>query len=216
MQDWSQVPLQTQPYSEHMQPAPHNSEHEERAWKFWVLMLEIYSNRWETKNGSAPSDLWIAQIGSLTSDQTRSVCKALVERCRSGNSWPPDLAEFVTLAADCCGTALGLTVKDVMAEYQKWRNESYRFDSSEQFPWRHPVLYQICTEMRRTGVERQMTEKELEGLAARQLSKWEKHVSDGGEIPPVRRQIAAPRHPAGPTPAEQLKAMALAAKQMKI
>ena len=216
MQDWNQVPLQTQPYSEHMQPAPHNSEHEERAWKFWVLMLEIYSNRWETKNGSAPSDLWIAQIGSLTSDQTRSVCNALVERCRTGNSWPPDLAEFVTLAADCCGSALGLVVQDVMTEYQRWRNESYRFDSADQFPWRHPVLYQICTEMRRTGIERQMTEKELEGFAARQLVKWEKHVGDGGQIPPVRKQIEAPRHAPGPTPAELLKAKAEKVKNKNI
>lgn len=100
-----------------------------------------------------------------------------------------------------------------MAEYHHWRNEAYRFDSADQFPWRHPVLYQICTEMRRTGVERQMTEKELEGLAARQLAKWGKHVSDGGQIPPVRKQIAAPRHPAGPTPAQLLKAQADAAKK---
>ncbi len=103
-----------------------------------------------------------------------------------------------------------------MAEYHRWRNESYRFDSADQFPWSHSVLYQICTEMRQKGVDGQMTEKELEGLAARQLSKWEKHVGEGNSIPPVRKQIAAPRHPSGPTPAEQLKAMALAAKQLKI
>lgn len=103
-----------------------------------------------------------------------------------------------------------------MSEYHRWRNESYRFDSADQFPWSHPVLYQICTEMRQKGVDGQMTEKELEGFAARQLSKWERHVSEGNAIPPVRKQIAAPRHPSGPTPAEQLKAMALAAKQLKI
>lgn len=58
-----------------------------------------------------------------------------------------------------------------------------------------------------------MTEKELEGFAARLLSKWEKYVSDGGSIPPVRKQIAAPRHPSGPTPAQLLKAQAEAAKK---
>jgi hypothetical protein len=141
-----------------------------------------------------------------------SVCNAMVARCKAGNSWPPDLAEFVTLVADISGNALGLRTADVMAEYKRWRNESYRYDSSEQFPWRHPVLYQICTEMRRSGVERQMTQTELEALAASQLAKWEKHLADGHPIPPVRKQIAAPRHVPGPTPAQLLKAQAEAAK----
>ncbi len=99
---------------------------------------------------------------------------------------------------------LGLTTSDVLAEYKRWRNESYLYASSEQFPWRQPVLYQICTELRRTGVERQLTERELERLAAQQIAKWEKHVSGGQPVPPVRKQIAAPRHPAGPTPAQLL------------
>lgn len=67
--------------------------------------------------------------------------------------------------------------------------------------------------MRQKGVDGQMTEKELEGLAARQLSKWDKHVSEGNAVPPVRKQIAAPRHPSGPTPAQLLKAQADAAKR---
>lgn len=212
MQDWTQTPQQTPLYNERVQHVQNSYELEEKAWKFWELMLEIYSTRWETKNGSAPSDLWIAQIGSLTSAQTRSVCNAMVARCKAGNSWPPDLAEFVTLVADISGNALGLRTADVMAEYKRWRNESYRYDSSEQFPWRHPVFYQICTEMRRSGVERQMTQTELEALAASQLAKWEKHLADGHPIPPVRKQIAAPRHAPGPTPAQLLKAQAEAAK----
>ncbi|BBS36802.1 phage replication protein [Enterobacter cloacae] len=216
MQDWTQAPQQTLLYNERVRHVQSNYEHEEKAWKFWELMLEIYSTRWETKNGSAPSDLWIAQVGSLTSDQTTSVCNAMVARCKAGNSWPPDLAEFVTLVADASGNALGLRTADVMAEYKRWRNESYRYDSSEVFPWHHPVLYQICTEMRRSGVERQMTQTELEALAAMQLAKWEKHVVDGHPIPPVRRQIAAPRHAPGPTPAQLLKAQAEAAKLKRI
>lgn len=67
-------------------------------------------------------------------------------------------------------------------------------------------MYQICTEMRRTGTERQMTEKELEALAGRLLAKWEKHIRDGHEIPEIRKQLEKPRHPTGPTPAELLMA----------
>lgn len=69
-------------------------------------------------------------------------------------------------------------------------------------PKRWPVLYHICIEMRRTGVERQMTEGELKRLAERLLAKWTRHIGNGFSIPPVRRQLAAPRHPAGPTPAQ--------------
>lgn len=138
----------------------------------------------------------------------------MVARCAAGNSWPPDLAEFVTLVADVVGTTLGLTVSNVMDEYRKWRNESYRYSSSTKYPWRHPVLYYICTDMRRIGVERQMTERELEGLAGSLLAKWEKSASEGKPIPPVRLQVAPPRHPAGPTPAELLKAQAAKLKRI--
>lgn len=219
MQDWTQTPQQTLLYNERVQHVQNNYELEEKAWKFWELMLEIYSTRWETKNGSAPSDLWIAQIGSLTSAQTMSVCNAMVARCKAGNSWPPDLAEFVALVADSGGSVLGLKTADVMDEYWRWRNESYRYASTEEYFISRecqPVLYQICTEMRRWGVERQMTSKELEMLAAQQLAKWEKHAADGKPIPPVRKQIAAPRHAPGPTPAQLLKAQAEATKQRKI
>lgn len=140
----------------------------------------------------------------------------MIARCAAGNSWPPDLAEFVTLVADSGGSELGLKTADVMAEYWRWRQESYRYDSADEYPWRHPVLYQICTEMRRTGTELRLTESELEKLAASQLARWEKHVTDGGELPEVRKQIEAPRHAPGPTPAELLKAKAAAAKQLKI
>lgn len=57
---------------------------------------------------------------------------------------------------------------------------------------------------KRGVIERQLTQTELEALAARQLAKWETHVSEGKPVPPVRKQLAAPRHPAGPTPAQIL------------
>lgn len=214
MQDWIQTQRQTQQFKKSEPPVRNGSGNEQNAWVFWEMAGEIYSRRWTDKNGSAPSDLWIAQIMNLTSDQMTSICSAMVARCAAGNSWPPDLAEFVTLVADNCGNALGLRVQDVMDEYQRWRTETYRYDSSELFPWRHPVLYQICTEMRRTGVERQMTTRELEMLAADQLVKWEKHVAAGMPIPAVRKQIAAPRHPSGPTPIELLRAQAAKRKNI--
>ncbi|PWC25162.1 MULTISPECIES: replication protein P [Brenneria] len=165
-------------------------------------MIEIYTDRWIAKNGATPSTAWSAAIGHLTENQLATVVNGCLERCAAGNTWPPDLAEFMSLVTECGANPFGLNVDDVMAEYKRWRNESYRYSGSEKFPWRHPVLYHICIEMRRAGVERRMTAGELERLAERQLTKWVKNVSNGMSIPPIRRQLAAPKHPAGPTPAE--------------
>ncbi|MFE8049282.1 replication protein P [Brenneria goodwinii] len=165
-------------------------------------MIEIYTDRWITKNGAVAPSAWIATIGHLTEAQLTRVINRCLERCAAGNTWPPDLAEFMSLVTECGANPFGLNVDDVMAEYKRWRNESYRYSGSEKFPWRHPVLYHICIEMRRAGVERRMTAGELERLAERLLTKWVKNVSNGMSIPPIRRQLAAPKHPAGPTPAQ--------------
>lgn len=178
----------------------------ETAWRLWEVMGEIYSNRWTQKNGAAPSKLWIAQIGSMTEQQIKQVCRQCMEHCRAGETWPPDLAEFVALVSESGANPFGLTVDAVMAEYRNWRNESYRYSGSDKYPWPQDVLYHICIEMRRSGVERQMTEAELRRLAERLLGKWTRHVGNGMSIPPIRRQLAAPHHPAGPTPAQLLKA----------
>ncbi|HAU5702985.1 MULTISPECIES: replication protein P [Citrobacter] len=167
-------------------------------------MGEIFSNRWTQKNGAEPSTLWIAQIGSMTDAQISLVCQQCMERCAVGNTWPPDLAEFVSLVSDSGANPFGLTSDQVMDEYRRWRNESYRYAGSDKYPWPQPVLYHVCIEMRRTGVERQMTEGELKKLAEKLLTKWTKHVKNGMSVPPIRRQLAAPHHPAGPTPAQVL------------
>nr|DAF90437.1 MAG TPA: replication protein P [Myoviridae sp. ctdyF5] len=167
-------------------------------------MAEIYSNRWTQKNGAEPSSMWMAQIGSMTEKQITMVCNQCMERCAAGNSWPPDLAEFVSLVSESGANPFSLTSDAVMAEYKRWRNESYRYSGSDKYPWPQPVMYHICVEMRRTGVERRMTENELQRLAEKLLTKWTKHVQNGFSIPPVVRQLAGPKAPAGPTPAQLL------------
>ncbi len=151
-----------------------------------------------------PSELWIAQIGSMSEAQITLVCRQCMERCAAGSTWPPDLAEFVALVSASGANPFNLTSDAVMAEYKRWRNESYRYSGSDKYPWKQDVLYHICIEMRRTGVERNLTEGELKKLAENLLTKWTKHLANGFSIPPIRRQLAAPRHPAGPTPAQVL------------
>ena len=152
----------------------------------------------------------------MTSIQITNVCKSCIERCAAGNSWPPDLAEFISLTAEVSGGRLNLTVKNVIDELKRWRNESYKYGSSEQFPWHHPVLYHICIEIRRLGVERKLTATEQERLAGTLLQRWEKKVATGFSVPPIRRQIAAPKTPAGLTPAQELMAEYQRRKQQEM
>ncbi|EFD4779617.1 replication protein P, partial [Escherichia coli] len=125
----------------------------------------------------------------MTEQQIRLVCRQCMDRCRAGETWPPDLAEFVALISESGANPFGLTVDAVMEEYRRWRNESWRYDGSDKYPWPQPVLYHICLEMRTRGIERQMTQGELKRLAERQLTKWAKHVGNGMSVPPVRRQL---------------------------
>lgn len=117
----------------------------------------------------------------------------------------PSLGQFIKWCREgrC---VLGITTADVMAEYWTWRKLVFRYPSSEQYPWPKLVCYHICLELRRRGTDGQLSPKELEREASDILDMWEKRVLAGKPIPPVRRVLAAPVSPKGPTPAELLKA----------
>ncbi len=102
----------------------------ETAWKLWELMGRFIRTAGPGKNGATPSKLWIAQIGAMTEQQIRQVCRQCMDRCRAGETWPPDLAEFVALISESGANPFGLTVDAVMEEYRRWRNESWRYDGS--------------------------------------------------------------------------------------
>lgn len=117
----------------------------------------------------------------------------------------PSPGQFVAWCKQS-GGALGITVDQVIAEYWDWRNRSFEFASSEQFPWSQPVMYHICVELRHRSTERQLTHGELAREAGDLLDLWEKRVTEGKPVPPVRRAIAAPDAHHGPTPIQLLQA----------
>lgn len=117
----------------------------------------------------------------------------------------PSPGQFVAWCKQS-GGALGITVEQVIAEYWDWRNRSFEFTSSEQFPWSQPVMYHICVELRHRSTERQLTHGELAREAGDLLDMWEKRVTEGKPVPPVRRAIAAPAAEHGPTPIQLLQA----------
>ncbi|EPT6607119.1 replication protein P, partial [Escherichia coli] len=74
----------------------------------------------------------------MTEQQIRQICRRCMDRCRAGETWPPDLAEFVALISESGANPFGLTVDAVMEEYRRWRNESWRYDGSDKYPWPQP------------------------------------------------------------------------------
>lgn len=117
----------------------------------------------------------------------------------------PSPGQFVAWCRES-GGALNLNVEQLVAEYWDWRKRAFEFTSSEQFPWSQPVVYHICTELRNQSTELQLSPKELNRAAADLLAKWEERVAQGKPIPPIRRALAAPAAPRGPTPAEIMMA----------
>ncbi|EFB8325127.1 phage replication protein [Escherichia coli O103] len=117
----------------------------------------------------------------------------------------PSPGQFVAWCKQS-GGALGITVDQVITEYWDWRNRSFEFTSSEHFPWSQPVMYHICVELRHRSTERQLTHGELAREAGDLLDMWERRVTEGKPVPPVRRAIAAPAAEHGPTPIQQLQA----------
>ena len=117
----------------------------------------------------------------------------------------PSPGQFVAWCKQS-GGALGITVDQVITEYWDWRNRSFEFTSSEHFPWSQPVMYHICVELRHRSTERQLTHGELAREAGDLLDMWERRVTEGKPVPPVRRAIAAPAAEQGPTPIQLLQA----------
>ncbi|EDT7241957.1 TPA: replication protein P [Salmonella enterica subsp. enterica serovar Victoria] len=150
---------------------------------------------------------WIAAF-SENGIRTRKQLSAGMQKARSSQSpfWPSP-GQFISWCREGSG-ALGVSVDDIMGEYWRWRKLVFRYPTSEQFPWRdkNPLYYHVCLELRRRGMEGQLSEKELVRAAGDILHDWEKRVLAGKPIPPVRRALAAPSRDLGPTPAEMLMA----------
>ncbi|EHJ2891407.1 phage replication protein [Salmonella enterica] len=150
---------------------------------------------------------WIAAF-SENGIRTRKQLSAGMQKARSSQSpfWPSP-GQFISWCREGSG-ALGVSVDDIMGEYWRWRKLVFRYPTSEQFPWRdkNPLYYHVCLELRRRGMEGQLSEKELIRAAGDILHEWEKRVLAGKPIPSVRRALAAPSRDRGPTPAEMLMA----------
>ncbi|MDN0126881.1 MULTISPECIES: replication protein P [Yersinia] len=122
-------------------------------------------------------------VSKLSPAQLDFAAQACVERCINGNHWPPDLAEFLAIIGIGGGNPFGLTRNDVMTEFKRYCRDRDYYSSAEMFPWRQPVLYWICTELRQRMIDYRLSEVEVEKLAGITLNSWAERIAAGGEIP---------------------------------
>jgi len=119
---------------------------------------------------------WIATFAE-NGIRSREQLVAGMQKARASVSpfWPSP-GQFVAWCREGKGL-LGVSPADVMTEFWKWRKLVFKYPTSEQYPWPQPLLYHVCLELRRRGVDRQMNEKELLSEAGHLLSHWEKRVA---------------------------------------
>ena len=107
----------------------------EKAYHLWEMMGEMYSDRWVAKNGTMPSLTRKAAIGGLSEKQMSGVMDACIARCLAGNSWPPDLAEFISMVSSVSAeqNPFGISLQDVSTEFRWYCRDRGMYDSAELF-----------------------------------------------------------------------------------
>ncbi|MCR0998681.1 replication protein P [Serratia rubidaea] len=146
-------------------------------------MMEIYSDRWTAKNGRAPSLLWKQAITALTDKQIQQAIAACVQRCWDGNSYAPDLADFMSIVSHSSANAFGITAEDVMDEFRKYNRDRCLHSCPETYPWKQDVLYWIVCDLRREMIQKNLSEIELERRASKHLKRWAEKIQAGGTVP---------------------------------
>ena len=94
-----------------------SNEIQRKADYLWDLMTELYTSKWESKNGLVASSIWLEAIASLSNEQLRKGVNKCKERIFNGDAWAPDLADFLALIH-------GHTDVDFQAAFQRCLSKS--------------------------------------------------------------------------------------------
>jgi hypothetical protein len=100
-----------------------------------------------------------------------------------GNRFAPDLSDFLTYVSSSTKHGLGIGADQVMEEFHGYCKNRSRYSCAETYPWKHPVLYWICCDLRAEMHQRNLTDGELEKLAKKKLAAWGAKVQAGETIP---------------------------------
>lgn len=120
---------------------------------------------------------------SLNDEQLQAAVDACVKRCCDGNQFAPDLAEFMGIVSQGVTNPFGLSAEDVMVEFKRYCKTRYQYSCAETFPWRQPVLYWICCDMRSEMLQSNLNDMALEKRATVHLKAWGDKVKSGLKVP---------------------------------
>jgi hypothetical protein len=103
----------------------------------------------------------------------------------------PSPGQFISWCKEGEASGMGLpTVAQVMREFNKYSAEiGFSCQTAEQFPWSHPVMYWIVTDLRKHMRQYNQSEFEVEKRAEMLINKWAKKLSNGEVIPEIRVQL---------------------------
>lgn len=103
----------------------------------------------------------------------------------------PSPGQFISWCKEGEASDMGLpTVAQVMREFNKYSAEiGFSCQTAEQFPWSHPVMYWIVTDLRKHMRQYNQSEFEVEKRAEMLIKKWAKKLSNGEVIPEIRVQL---------------------------
>ncbi|MCO6547918.1 MAG: hypothetical protein J6583_09100 [Gilliamella sp.] len=103
----------------------------------------------------------------------------------------PSPGQFISWCKEGEASDMGLpTVAQVMREFNKYSAEiGFSCQTAEQFPWSHPVMYWIVTDLRKHMRQYNQSEFEVEKRAEMLINKWAKKLSKGDVIPEIRVQL---------------------------
>lgn len=156
----------------------------DRTIRIWDRMVELYSDKWTRRNGLTPPSLWINAIGKLSDAQIKSGIGECMRQCLvEGNKFAPDLSDFLAYVSSSTKHGLGIDVDEVMQEFNAYCKNRSRYSCAETYPWKHPVFYWICCDLRSEMIQKNLTSGELEKLAKKKLNAWGAKVQAGESIP---------------------------------
>lgn len=141
--------------------------------------LDVFKKQWL---------LAFAENGITTVEQFEMGMK--IARKQSG-PFIPSPGQFVLWCKEGSAQSLGLpTVTQIMKEFHRYNADRLDYDSPELFPWSKPIMYWIVTSLRKSMMQFNQSEFEVEKKATHLLEQWANRLSRGGTVPEIRVQIA--------------------------
>ena len=111
----------------------------------------------------------------------------------------PSPGQFISWCKEGEASDIGLpTVAQVMREFNKYSAEiGFSCLTAEQFPWSHPVMYWIVTDLRKHMRQYNQSEFEVEKRAEMLINRWAKKLMNGEVIPEIRVQLEEKKSDSG-------------------